>query len=104
MYQLEFSWILPYIKKITGLYMPKVLDVGCSGGYFLDIFKEHGFNTFGIEYGDEAVREASRKHKVFKGTFPEIALTDQFDLIIFRGVIEHVPNPVSYLKKSGVTF
>lgn len=95
MYKLEFNFIAPLLAKGA-----RVLDVGCSGGYFLDLFKENGFDTQGVEFGKEAALEAGKKHTVQEGEFPELAINQKFDLIIFRGVIEHVGKPKDYLNKA----
>lgn len=95
MYRLEYGLIKPYIIK-SG----RVLDVGCSGGYFLDYFHKEGFSCYGVEFGSEAAAEASKKYHVWQGDFPKITITSKFDLVIFRGVIEHIPNPKAYLDKA----
>lgn len=106
MYELEYVLIKPYVIK-SG----RVFDVGCSGGYFLDLFHKKGFSCYGVEFGKEAAAEASKKHQVWQGDFSEISFSEKFDLIIFRGVIEHIPNPKAYLdkalsllKQNGVVF
>lgn len=95
MYKLEYGLIKPYLTK-SG----RVLDVGCSGGYFLDLFHKEGFSCYGVEFGKEAATEASKKYQVWQGDFSEISFSGKFDLIIFRGVIEHIPNPKTYLDKA----
>ena len=65
------------------------------------MFKCSGqFECFGVEFGEEAAKMASKKHNVKTGLFPNIEFFHQFDLIIFRGVIEHVPAPKKYLEKA----
>lgn len=105
MYKLEYELVKPYLR--TG----RVLDVGCSGGYFLDFFHKEGFPCYGVEFGREAAVEAQKKYQVWLGDFPTITIAGEFDLIIFRGVIEHIPNPKTYLdkalsllKQNGVVF
>ncbi len=95
MYQLEFDLIARYLPRKA-----KILDVGCSGGYFLDLFSVRGHKCYGVEFGDEAAKEAAKKYTVWLGKFSELAIPKKFDLIIFRGVIEHVPYPKTYLKKA----
>lgn len=90
MYELEFNLVHQYSKKTN------VLDVGCSGGYFLDIFKKYGYKCYGVEFGVEA----AKKYQIWVGDFPEIHIEKKFDLIIFRGVIEHISYPRVYLDKA----
>jgi len=95
MYGMEFDLINSYCAKGS------VLDVGCSGGYFLDHFKEAGFDCYGVEFGEEAAKEAGKKYKVYLGEFPFIKFDKKFDLVILRGVIEHIPFPKSYLEMAA---
>lgn len=66
-----------------------LLDVGCGTGDFLDLFSEK-WTKYGIEISDTA-REIARK----KGIIVDFELKDEFfDLIIFRGTIQHIPDPI----------
>jgi 2-polyprenyl-3-methyl-5-hydroxy-6-metoxy-1,4-benzoquinol methylase len=94
MYQIEFDALMLFAAKTN------VLDIGCSGGYFLDMFKENGFECYGIEIGEEAAKTASEKHKIWKGDFENLEIDRKFDLILFRAVLQHVPFPKVYLDKA----
>jgi len=94
MYTIEFDLIN------TCCAQGEVLDVGCSGGYFLDHFKKAGFKCYGVEFGREASKEAAKKHQVYFGDFAELEIDVKFDLIMFRGVIEHTLYPKTYLQKA----
>lgn len=94
MYELEFELIQRYSKNTN------VLDIGCGGGYFLDIFKKHNYDCYGVEFSGAAAQAAAKKHKAYKGDLLEIKLEKKFDLIIFRGVIEHILRPRAYLNKA----
>ncbi|NQV00052.1 MAG: class I SAM-dependent methyltransferase [Parcubacteria group bacterium] len=94
MYQLEFDLINSHCKK------GKVLDVGCSGGYFLNHFEKNGYECYGVEAGQEAAKEASKKFKIYFGDFADLKIDIKFDLIIFRGVIEHILYPKKYLQQA----
>jgi len=94
MYELEFEFIDRYAQRTN------VLDVGCSGGYFLDLFHAQGYECFGVEVGEEAAAEAARKHCLWKGDFADLDFNRNFDLIIFRGVIEHLAYPKTYFEKA----
>ncbi len=85
----------------------KVLDVGCSGGFFLDTLSSK-FNKYGIEIDPEAARYANQ-HYGFNVTCGKIEdYEGEFDVVVMRGVIEHFPNPgevmsnvYGLLKKGG---
>lgn len=95
MYQIEYEFSQQYV--FTG----KVLDIGCSNGSFLDVYKARGYETFGVEYGKEAAIAAGETHKVRYGVFSEMDFEkEKFDLIIFRGVLQYIPYPKKYLEKA----
>ncbi|WP_375724547.1 class I SAM-dependent methyltransferase [Arcobacter sp. KX21116] len=96
MYIIEYNYVKDYFHKK----LLKVLDVGCSGGFFLDEFSKDGHECFGVEFGEEAAREAKNKYKIYEGVFNELNIKEKFDLIVFRGVIEHIPYPKKYLEKA----
>lgn len=96
-YQIDRDFLENYVKQ------GKVLDVGCSGGFFLNILSDK-FDKHGLELDAEAVNYA-RKNYSFGMNINAISLEDapypdsSFDLVIMRGVIEHLPDPVNALKK-----
>ena len=96
MYQLEFDFIYRYVK------MGKVLDVGCSGGAFLDYFNRHNFDCYGIEIGSQAAQNARRKfgNKITKSSLLDAEIEGHFDLIVFRGTIEHIPDTKETLARA----
>ena len=77
------------------------LDIGCSFGGLLDVAKEFGFSTFGIEISTFSSKIAHEKgHTVFTGNlldsnFPE----KSFSVITLIEVIEHLENPKLVFEK-----
>lgn len=96
-YQIDKGFIENFISS------GKVLDIGCNGGFFLDVLSKR-FEKHGIDIDEQAV-EYARKHYPFGKNVICIDLADApyprgfFDLIIMRGTIEHLPNPVSAILK-----
>ena len=69
-----------------------VLDFGCGEGKLLDVFQEHGWDTWGIEpAGDDAFRRHRRLRVV-----PD---SPTFDLIVANHVLEHVTDPLTLLRR-----
>jgi len=93
MYEIDYKLINEYVKE------GKVLDVGCGNGSFLKLFEINGYDASGVEFGKEAADNASSEHKIYYGEFPKLAFKDKYDLIIFRGVLQYVPEPKAYLEK-----
>ena len=102
---------LDEIEKI-GAKKGKLLDIGCAAGFFLKVARDMGWETFGIELSEFAVRYAQEEFglNVNAGTvetskFPE----GYFDVITAWDVIEHIPSPQAFiietsrlLKKNGL--
>ncbi len=94
----RFNLVSKYVKK------GKVLDIGCSNGVFLDLFKESGWETWGVEPSENSETARKKGHKVMKGFFEKVNLPkNYFDLVIMNHTLEHMDSPVSVLKKvSGI--
>ena len=81
----------------------KILDVGCSYGYFLEVARKYNWRTSGVELSEEAVKYAcnSLGLNVYKGTINDLKAEKDFDVITMWHVLEHVPDPVAVLNKTG---
>jgi SAM-dependent methyltransferase len=75
----------------------KLLDVGCSTGEFVTALNWQG-DVYGVEISEYA-KEYARKVGIRfdKDLFNS---TNYFDLIIMRGVIQHIDTPFLYIKKA----
>ncbi len=84
---------------------PKVLDVGCSSGYFGEklIANKHA-QVWGLELDPQDAEEARKRgyQAVFEGDLDNFDWKQigelKFDAIIFADVLEHVKDPVAVLK------
>lgn len=91
------------------IYLGTILDVGASIGTFLNIARNRGWRGIGIEPNPVAVKKARAKQlTVIQGFFTNdsiIQLQKQnngqlFDAIHLGDVIEHVFDPISFLRLS----
>jgi len=96
MYELEFEYISQFMDFKNGI---KVLDIGCAEGKFLDFFAEKGCMCHGIEIGKEAAEIAGRKYNIFQGRLPDLNISEWYNLIIMRGVIQYFEEPRDYFEK-----
>lgn len=85
-----------------------LLDVGCGTGEFIENLNWQG-DVYGIEVNDNAILKAKEKKIIFADDV--LNYREFFDIIIFRGTIQHVLNPFEYiensfklLKKNGYLF
>jgi len=95
-YTIDRDWIVKFINH------GKILDVGCSGGQFLSYFDPKKWKKFGVEVDPSAANYARKKYgiNVQIGNLIDLEIKQKFDLVVFRGVIEHFSDPISILKKS----
>lgn len=78
-----------------------VLDWGCGTGDFLDLFQ--GWDRNGVEISDYAKRECNAKGiRMIDPLNPGYAIYS-FDLVIFRGVLQHIDNPFRALYEATST-
>lgn len=82
----------------------KILDVGCSLGFFLDEARKRGLETWGVEISDYPATFAQNKLKlnVFKGALKKAKFKQNFfDVVTIFQTIEHFPNPRESLEEVG---
>jgi len=79
---------------------PRLLDVGCSGGFLLDHFQQHGWRGAGIEPSKSAARHARERFglEVYCGELldpaaPRPPAVEAFDAVHCAQVLEHVLEP-----------
>lgn len=89
-YGQEYGRICRFVEK------GKVFDLGCGLGGLLDVFPSQCWDKYGMEISDYA-----KSHLLRKG----IRLVDwdmpsnQFDLVILRGVLQHLDTPLYVLQQ-----
>ncbi len=90
----RYKLIKRYIKK------GRVLEIGSSTGIFLEIFKENGFEVFGVEPSGSSEIAKKKGIKVYKGYFEKLDIPkNSFNLVILNHTLEHMEDPIFVLKK-----
>ncbi|OIO33032.1 MAG: hypothetical protein COX96_06730 [Candidatus Omnitrophica bacterium CG_4_10_14_0_2_um_filter_44_9] len=78
-----------------------LLDIGCGYGFFLEKARQKGWRVFGIEPCDHAREYAKSKSlDIEEGNlFDRKYLDETFDVVTLFYVLEHLPEPLRYLKE-----
>ncbi|MHB8814265.1 MAG: class I SAM-dependent methyltransferase [Steroidobacteraceae bacterium] len=80
----------------------RLLDVGCGYGAFLAAMKKRGWQVTGIDFDPAAVDAARKTYglDVRAGTIESMgAVGPNYDVVTASHVIEHVPDPIAFLRK-----
>ena len=97
-YRAFLDEIAPY--KRSG----RLLDVGCALGFLLGVARARGFDAYGVDLNESAVRAAQKEFgkSVYHGPLDEQPFTGiAFDVITLIDVFEHVPDPTDLLDQLG---
>ena len=102
------------IKKINSLITPckneKLLDIGCSCGYFIDVALENGYDAYGIEFSETAISYAKplTQKRIIRGDINTLKQAKalnlaggdaQFNIVTAFDIIEHTENPIEFLEE-----
>lgn len=70
-----------------------VLDFGCARGYVVKAFRRLGYEAFGVDISEWAIKNADEEVKPFLNWSENSppALPEEFDWIIAKDVLEHIP-------------
>lgn len=88
------------LKMIELMIEPgRLLDIGCSLGYFVEAANNRGWRASGVEISTHAAAEARQMGlDVRAGTLEEAAFPDgSFDCVTMWDVLEHVPDPTLHM-------
>lgn len=81
----------------------RILDIGAGGGFFLHSARQKGWQTSGVEPSKQAVAYASQRFEmdIFCGFLDAFsAPRESFDAIHTSLVLEHIPDPVTFLQQA----
>jgi SAM-dependent methyltransferase len=94
----SLSLRMPIFNKIFKNKINDVLEIGCSSATAYAWFAENHINWIGIEVDETALDHASKLNIPVSSANLE-DFDCQFDCIYFHQVLEHVMDPVDFMKK-----
>jgi len=91
----------PLLALVSEPAQPRLLDVGCYAGVFLEIAARHGWDAWGIEPSVWAAEQARQRGlRVVTGTLASAGFAPaSFDVVTLWDVIEHLTDPKAELKR-----
>lgn len=80
----------------------KILELGAAYGDFLVKLRDRGWETYGVEISEDAVKIAKEKNNIniFNGTLETFETNEKFDVICMFQTLEHLANPKYIIEKS----
>ena len=90
---------LPRIRRLAR--GTRLLEIGCADGRFLAMARAYGFEVSGIELSDTMRAECERRLgiTVYKSVSEALAKVARYDCVAMFEVIEHVADPIAFLKQ-----
>jgi len=82
---------------------PRLLDIGCGTGIFLEVAGRAGWQAEGVEVSEYAARQARQRGlHVICQAIGDVALERAtYDCVTLWDVIEHLPDPLEVLRKAA---
>jgi len=99
--QPKLSWVLGEYEATYSRSPRSILDVGAGGGHFVEGARRRGISAEGIELSLESRNFAKEAFQInlWDQDFLDLALENELpDVITFWGLLEYIPNPISFLK------
>lgn len=100
-------WCNAELDKIEKLILPgKMLDVGCSFGYMLEVAHSRGWKVRGVEISkkvyEKYLGDKAKTLNVFNGRLDDAKYDSEFfDLVTMFDIIEHLADPASTVCEAG---
>lgn len=91
---------IEFLENNVNLKNKKALEIGCYDGYFLSLLREkHSCDVLGCDPSPGSKIAKQIGIDVITDYFsPNLFQNRTFDIIILRGTVEHIINPINFLK------
>jgi SAM-dependent methyltransferase len=98
-------WLVP--RGVVDVIIPsdrkgKLADVGCGDGERAGWYRNRGFEVYGVETSEQAVKNAQALGvDARQGTLPDAGYPDNFfDVVVMAHALEHTHSPGVYLREA----
>ncbi len=101
------KWMIKRFEALYGRKPESVLDVGAGAGHFVYACKQLGMRVQGVELSGSSIDFCKKNFGIDLQPLDFTSHWEAFsdvDIVTFWGVIEHVPNPVDFLKTARKIF
>lgn len=82
---------------------PKLLDIGCGTGAFLQIAQAHGYTIHGFEVSPAVAANTNQSlgQPCVVSNFDALLATKPLDVVTIWAVVEHLQDPVAYFERAA---
>jgi len=96
----EYKHNMQEIEDLVG-HKGRLLEVGCNTGFFVKVAKDMGWYPVGVEISRTMAEIAHRQFEVetIAGDWVAQKYSEPFDAVYCSHVIEHVPDPSSWMRR-----
>lgn len=107
-YLIYLMHVATYNNAIEYISGKEVLDLGCGTGYGTALIADKCTSICGVDISDEAVAYATEKYRAHNLAYKTIRKVEDaplpfddssFDVVLSFQVIEHIPDPATYLEE-----
>jgi SAM-dependent methyltransferase len=79
-----------------------LLEIGCSSGFMMNKFGEHGLNCVGIEPSGEFLQFLKKNGYTAYSSLEELRADEsrKFDIVVHFFVLEHIRDPYAFLRET----
>jgi 2-polyprenyl-3-methyl-5-hydroxy-6-metoxy-1,4-benzoquinol methylase len=95
-----FDKIKNFLPQLQG--NEKILDIGCGHGSVTHQLVKDGFDVYGVEINDDAIKSLTEKgfHPIKADISKPLNINNKFDIVLLLDVLEHVFDPLFLLRNA----
>jgi SAM-dependent methyltransferase len=91
---------LSFLEEKIDLKQKSILEIGCYDGFFLKLLREkYACRVIGCDPSPGAKIAQQLNVTVIQDYFTPKLFLEKFDFVVLRGVLEHIPEPIPFLKE-----